>query len=127
MNVQILDRIPEEPSLRIRGLDRLTREELKNELAAGGRFVFFEYCISLLIVSLRRPSDIYYLRNNESSLVRGLPYTLVSLLFGWWGLPWGIIYTPLAILSNSSGGCNVTTEVWALLQQSEEPMSEPTA
>jgi hypothetical protein len=35
----------------------------------------------------------------------------LSLLFGWWGLPWGLIYTPLTLWTNLSGGRDVTAEL----------------
>jgi hypothetical protein len=103
--------------MRIRGLDRLTAADLENELALGGRFVFFEFCISFLIVTLRRPTDVYFLRAGDHGLIRGLPYTVLSALLGWWGLPWGIIYTPLTLLTNLSGGRDVTAAVRDFLQQ----------
>lgn len=101
--------------MRIYGIDQFSLVDLEEELLAGGRFVFFEYCISLIVVSLRRPSGIYFLRGNQYALPRGLPFTLISLLLGWWGLPWGVIYTPLTLLTNLSGGQDVTEEVWAHL------------
>jgi hypothetical protein len=33
---------------------------------------------------------------------------LLSLLFGWWGLPWGPVRTIQALVVNFSGGLNVT-------------------
>lgn len=101
--------------MRIHGIDKLTRAELEAAVAAGGRFVFYEYCISVLVVSLRRPSDVYFLRPGDLGLIRGLPFTLISLLLGWWGVPWGLVYTPLTLLTNLSGGREVTAEVWPLL------------
>jgi hypothetical protein len=102
--------------MRIRGLEGLSQTELERELAAGGRLVFYEYCISLIVISLRRPSDVYFLRAGNRGLARGLPYTLVSLLLGWWGVPWGLIYTPLTVVTNLSGGCDVTAQVRSWLQ-----------
>jgi hypothetical protein len=78
----------------------------------GGRLVFYEYCISLIFLTLRRPSPVVQLRAGEWGLVRGLPYTLVSLLLGWWGIPWGLVYTPLVLWTNLSGGREVTPEEW---------------
>ena len=101
----------------IRGVKGLSRADLERELAAGGRFVFYEYCISLIVVTLRRPSAVYFLRGGSRGVLRGLPYVLLSLLLGWWGVPWGIIYTPLTLLTNLSGGRDVTTEVLALLRK----------
>jgi hypothetical protein len=102
--------------MRLRGLEALSLDELEAELRAGARFVFFEYCISMIFVTLRRPSAVFLLRKQERGLARGLPYTALSLLLGWWGLPWGLIYTPLAVFTNMSGGREVTAEVHAFLQ-----------
>jgi hypothetical protein len=66
-------------------------------------------------VTLRRPTDIFFLRADQYGWPRGLPYSLLSLLFGWWGIPWGLIYTPLTLFTNLCGGRDVTTEVRALL------------
>jgi hypothetical protein len=71
----------------------------------------FEYCISLIVVTLRRPSRPVFIRPGEAAWIRGLPYVGLSLLFGWWGLPWGIIYTPVTIFTNLSGGCHITPQV----------------
>jgi hypothetical protein len=101
--------------MRIDGIDNMTPAELEAELAAGGRFVFFEYCISFLVLTLRCPTSIRLLRAGEIGLLHGLPYTLISLLLGWWGLPWGVIYTPLTLYTNLSGGNDVTEPVWAWL------------
>lgn len=105
--------------MRIRGAEYLTPEELTAELTAGGRLVFFEYCISILFLTLRCPTDVYLLRAGESALVRGLPYTMLSLLLGWWGVPMGILYTPQTLVTNLSGGCDVTDEVSALLREQD--------
>ena len=103
--------------MRVRDLSELTPAQWHALLAAGSRVVFFEYCISLVVLTLRRPSALYVLRPGDRGVVCSLPYTLVSLLLGWWGLPWGILYTPLVLFTNLSGGCDVTAEVRALKAQ----------
>jgi hypothetical protein len=102
--------------MRIRGATHLTPQELAAALAAGGRVVFFEYCISVVVLTLRCPTEPVLLLPGQSALLRALPYTLLSLLLGWWGVPMGILYTPLALVTNLSGGCDVTDEVAALLR-----------
>lgn len=109
--------------MRIRGAEHLTPAELSAELAAGGRLVFYEYCISLLVLTLRCPTDLYLLQPGELGWWRGLPYTLVSLLLGWWGIPMGVLYTPLVVLTNLAGGCDVTDEVRPLLRE-QDPAEE---
>ena len=111
--------------MRIHGAENLTPTELAAELAAGGRLVFYEYCISLIFLTLRCPTDVYLLGPDEGGAARGLPYTLVSLLLGWWGIPMGVVYTPLVVLTNLAGGCDVTDEVLALLRGPTEEQVRP--
>ncbi len=108
--------------MRIKGIDAMTPEEVDALLAAGGRFVFYEFCISLIVITLRRPTAVVLLRPGELGLLRGLPYVFLSLLLGWWGIPWGIIYTPLTVLTNLAGGRDVTPEIRALLAR-QSPLS----
>ncbi len=112
---QITDQTREAFALSIRGVEGLQRDEIERLLAAGARFVFFETNISLVAVTLRRPTAVYLVRHGERAWLRSLPYCLVSLLLGWWGIPWGVIYTPLTIVRNLAGGCDVTREVWEML------------
>jgi hypothetical protein len=107
--------------MQLRGIDALTLDDLDAQLRAGARLVFFEYCISLIFVSLRRSSAVIMVRRGEWGLVRGLPYTVLSLLLGWWGLPWGLIYTPVAVFTNLRGGRDVTAEVHAFLEAAGKP------
>ena len=79
--------------------------------SARAKFVLFQYCISIVILTFRRPSDIYFLRQGENSVVKGLPFTLLSLVAGWWGIPWGPIYTVQSVYNNSRGGKDVTQSV----------------
>jgi hypothetical protein len=99
------------------GIEGRTRAQLQAELNQGARFVFFTYVISLGIVTFRRSSAIIYKAPNESAWVKGLPYSLLSLLMGWWGIPFGFIYTPIALYSNFNGGVDVTDEVAAQVLQ----------
>ena len=124
---QILDQRPIPSGVCLQGLQGVSRTELEKELAAGGRFVFYEYCISLLICTLRRPSDVVFLRAGEWGWVRGIPFTLLSLAFGWWGVPWGVIYTPLTLVTNFSGGCDVTADVRRLLDEGNDVLPAGTA
>ena len=93
----------------IRGVDGLSVADLTAELERGGRFVRFHYCVSLLVVTLRRPSDIFFLRPSEPSPTRQrVLYSVVTLLFGWWGIPWGPIYSVQSLARNARGGEDVT-------------------
>jgi len=108
-----LDQPRKGPDIWVRGLGPLSRDSLDRRLAAGCRFVVYEYCISLLLVTLWRRTGVYCRRAGVAGVLPGLPYTLISLLLGWWGVPWGFIYTSLTIITNLSGGRDVTDEVRA--------------
>ena len=84
---------------------------LQLELQQGAKFVIYQYCISLLIITFNRSSNIYFIRHEDNAIVKGIPFTLLSLLLGWWGIPWGPIYTVQSVWINFSGGRDVTNEV----------------
>jgi hypothetical protein len=81
---------------------------------AGGRLVVYQYCISIIFLSFKQPSAIRLIPAGSSRLVGGLRYSLVSLLLGWWGIPWGPFWTVQTIISNLRGGTDVTDEILAL-------------
>lgn len=98
-------------SVQIKNLNGITTAELQDEIAAGGKFVMYQYCVSILILTFKRPSSIYFIRSNENALTSGLKYSFISLLFGWWGIPWGPIYTIGSFITNFKGGKDVTDGV----------------
>ena len=92
-------------------------DELNFELQRGGKFVIYYYCISLLVITFKRPSNIYFVRFGESRVGNGLGFSLISLLLGWWGFPWGPIYTIQSFVTNFGGGKDVTQQVLASLNR----------
>jgi hypothetical protein len=98
-------------ALTLRGVSGLTVADVNTQVAQGGRFVVFQFVVSLFVVSLRRNSPIYFVRAGESTLAKCLPWCGLSLIFGWWGIPWGILWTPFSILRNLRGGIDVTEKV----------------
>ncbi len=112
--------------MNIKGIGKWTPEEVEDCLAEGGRLVFYEYCISLVFITLRRPTGVYLLKKGELGLLKGLPYTILSLLLGWWGIPWGPIYSIQSLATNLGGGKDVTREIVASLGMSVgAPAVEP--
>jgi hypothetical protein len=106
-------------STEIVGLDGISDAEFESELQNGARFVMYSYCISVVILTFKQPSAIHFVRSNESRFLKGLPYTLLSMLTGWWGIPFGLIYTIWCIASNSAGGTDVTAEVLSAMAPRE--------
>lgn len=89
--------------------------ELQAELQQGGKFVVFQYCISLLVITFKRSSNVYFISHDQNAVIKGLPFTLLSLVLGWWGIPWGPIYTIQSLWANFKGGKEVTQEVLATM------------
>jgi hypothetical protein len=84
--------------------------------------VIYQYCLSLLVITFKRSSKIYFISHEENAVVKGLPFTLLSLLLGWWGIPWGPIYTIQSIWLNFKGGRDVTKEVLtSIMSVSQQP------
>ena len=94
--------------------------QLQQEIQQGAKFVIYQYCISLLVITFKRSSNIYFIRHEENSIVKGLPFTLLSLVLGWWGIPWGPIYTIQSLWVNFSGGKDVTKEVVASMMSASQ-------
>ena len=92
----------------IAGLEGMTNEEILFEMRNGGKFVVYQFCVSFLVVTLYRSSQVHFIRGNESAVARGMKYTLLSLALGWWGIPFGPICTIVAVAVNLSGGRNIT-------------------
>jgi len=97
--------------MKILGTEAMSTDEVNFELQRGARFVIYQYCISLLVITFKRSSDIYFIRTGESRVTKGLAFSLISLLLGWWGIPWGPIFTIGSFVTNFGGGKDVTQEV----------------
>jgi len=91
--------------MKIKNIDGLSAADLQDEVNKGGRFVYFPFTISLIVVNL--------MRKEKGLILKAIPFTLISLLLGWWGIPFGPKYTLESIRTNMTGGKNVTDEVMA--------------
>ena len=99
----------------IQGLEGMTNEDLARELDRGGKFVVFEYTISIIVMTFKRASSVRFVRAGEGTFGASLPYSLLTLVFGWWGIPWGPIYSIMSLVSNLGGGKDVTGDVLAAM------------
>ena len=106
---------------KIIGVEGLTADQIRFELQRGGRFILFQYCVSVIFVTFKRPSPVYFIRAGENPLGKGMGFTLLTLVAGWWGIPWGPIYSVQSIYSNLSGGRDVTKEIAATLNSPPKP------
>ena len=108
-------------NMKIKNLDQLNGSQIEHELRNGAKFVVFEYCVSIIFLTLKRNSGVYFVRSTDSRIKSALPYLLVSLLFGWWGFPWGPIYTIGSVITDIRGGKDVTAEILESLAKNSEP------
>ena len=112
---------------KIQGIDGLTHGELRHQIDLGGRFVYYKYVISVVVITFRRNSGIYLVRPGESRVAKGLGWTALTLLLGWWGIPWGPIFSIGGLWTNLHGGVDVTLQVMNSLglNQSAAPGTPP--
>ena len=99
--------------MKIIGTENLTNEQVHYELSKGAKFVVYQYAVSLLVVSFRRSSDIYFVTADRPFTGARFGYSLLSFIAGWWGVPWGPIFTIQSLWTNLSGGRDVTAHVVA--------------
>lgn len=96
-------------------VEQMTPEQLRFEIQRGAKFVQYQYCISVLVMTFKRFSKITYVAPEESAVVKGLGFTLLAFVAGWWGFPWGPIWTIEALWVNLRGGKDLTSQIAARL------------
>jgi hypothetical protein len=67
----------------------------------------YQVALSFLIVTLKIPTRFYIVDHDRTRAVAAA-CTLVSLLLGWWGIPWGPVYTVQVVTRNLRGGIRQT-------------------
>jgi tetratricopeptide (TPR) repeat protein len=66
------------------------------------RAIVIPYLFSFIVITMRRSwTGIYCGRHR---LQRLLAAGFISSILGWWGIPWGLIHTPLTLLKLARGG-----------------------
>lgn len=113
--------------MHIKGLEGVSADQLKSEVSRGGRFVTFDYCISIILMTFRRSLEIHFVGAGEGTVSKSIGYSLTSFVLGWWGFPWGPIYTIGSLTSNFCGGRDVTGEVLAFLDETQRKATFPVA
>ena len=109
----------------IQGIQGLTPGEIQHQIDLGARFVYYKYTISVVVMTFRRGSNVYFVKAGESRVVKGLGWTALSFLLGWWGIPWGPIWTIGSLWTNLRGGEDVTSKVVGSLGLGAPPPPMP--
>lgn len=105
--------------MRIKNIEGLNVAQIKELVNQGGEFVYFPYTISFVLMTLKRTSSIYFIRPGEGKFKYCYPHIGVNAVLGWWGIPWGPIYTIGSMYRQLSGGKDVTQEVLTDLIQND--------
>ena len=69
--------------MKIVGIEGMEGQQIELEFQRGARFVIYQYCISVILLTFKRPSDIYFVRAEESAVAKGLGFSAMSILLGW--------------------------------------------
>lgn len=111
--------VPEhDQEIDVRAFSRMTEAEFHRSLAMGHRFVIYYWTLSALFISTTRHTRAYRTHGRRGAIVRGLPYTLVCLLFGWWSFPGGL-RNFVSIYHNLTGGVDVSGNVLDMIRRND--------
>jgi hypothetical protein len=120
--IQDTDKIsPASRLIHLAGSRPLFPEEIRTCVSAGARLVRFEICVSFLFATIRRQSPLYLTESWQERYLRGFCYSVLTLCFGLWGVPWGLIWTPRAIWVNLTGGVDETEKAMKWIEGSTGP------
>lgn len=89
----------------------MSAENIREEINRGGRVVGYLYCVSVVFMTFKRGTDLRLIKAGHNPAGASWPYTLLTLIAGWWGIPWGPIYSIECLYKNLSGGIDVTDDV----------------
>jgi hypothetical protein len=105
--------------MKIKNVDGLSAAQIREQVNQGGKFVMYKYCISILVMTFNNPTDVYFIAPGKSRFTPAIGFLICNLLLGWWGIPWGPIYTLGNIGSILSGGKDVTAEIMGSINQND--------
>lgn len=109
--------------MKIQGIEGMSSDQLRFELQRGAKIVCYHYCVSIVVMTFRRSSGAYFIPVGESAVSKGLPWTLLTLVLGWWGIPWGPIFSVQSLIVNFTGGKDLTKEISAAMTRSVPPLA----
>jgi hypothetical protein len=68
-------------------------------ISAATEVVVFHVAFSVLVASFRIPSQMFVVGHDRLWFWR-IIYSLLTFVFGWWGIPWGPVYTIKSLHDN---------------------------
>jgi hypothetical protein len=64
--------------VKINGVEGMSRDQVNFEVQRGGRFVLYSYCVSLLVVTFKRPSAFIARDFKEFIRISGMTHVRTS-------------------------------------------------
>lgn len=94
-------------------------EEVMLAKSNGGAFVTYQWIIPTPIIKpVRRLSKVYFIPKEMKKSTYASQFNLISLIIGWWGLPYGPLEVYNSIVLNNKGGIDVTDDVYLNIDES---------
>ena len=95
------------------------------KVTAQPRYVIFYQVMSFIAFTIRSPVQGIFCPTCAER--KALQSTIVTWLVGWWGLPWGVFYSLVAVLTNLFGGSKpneanarlLTYQAWIFVTQNK--------
>ena len=56
--------------MKIKNIGGMSAENLQEEVKQGGRFVYYAFTISVIVVTLKKTSGVYLLKKEESAVAK---------------------------------------------------------
>ncbi|MGE6353280.1 hypothetical protein ACQKCJ_05320 [Flavobacterium sp. NPDC079362] len=103
--------------MEIKNIEGLRVSQVRDLVYQGGKFVIFPYTVSFILMTLKRSSAIYFIRPGENTFKYSYGFVFLNLFVGWWGFPWGPIYTIGSAYHHVVGGKDLTQAVMSHLTQ----------
>ena len=95
---------------KLKNIDGLSEDDLKEEIRKGGKFHVFRYYISIALLPLKRYSPAIFVRAGEDYHTYARKYNWISLLLGAWN-PFCLIPCIRSIIANGKGGVDMTPDI----------------
>ncbi|CAM1356633.1 hypothetical protein [Tenacibaculum halocynthiae] len=97
--------------LSLRNIENLSKDNVQERINKGYRFIIYPYCISLVISNINAVSPAFFLSPKDDRKKQGFIYNVISLIFGWWSIPYGPSDTINSVKTNLKGGIDITDDV----------------
>lgn len=107
----------------VSGTEGMTLQQIEDDVLRGGRFRVLRWNFSVIIMSFQRSAGLRYIRSTDGPGLYAWPWTLLSMVVGWWGIPWGIFFTIGTLYTNCMGGKDVTADLLASVVGQERSSS----